>query len=85
MNLNQLQTKINDQLMMTRIYSAISDVATNKGLSINFMHTDDYPNRHNSVINKQQITQLEADGYTVETMNELDRSIYIVSGWTIPA
>lgn len=83
MKLNELQAKIDDQLMMARIYSAIADVAICKGRSINFLHTDEYPNRHNSVINKQQITQLEADGYTVVDVSEHGRVYYVVSGWKI--
>lgn len=83
MNLRELQEKLDDQLMMTRIYSAIENCARTNNRTCNFLHTDEYPNRHNSVINKEQIAQLEADGYTVVDVSQHGSTYYVVSGWAV--
>lgn len=84
MNLKELQAVLDDRLMMHRIYDALLNCARLKQGACKFLHTDDYPNRHNSVINKEQIAQLEADGYTVVDVSNGSQGVhYIVSGWTL--
>lgn len=83
MNLKELQASLDDKLMMSRIYTAIENCARVGQATCNFLHTDDYPNRHNSVINKQQITQLEEDGYTVVDVSQHGSTYYVVSGWKV--
>lgn len=77
MNLAELKIILSDQLFMAGLYAVIKDYATNKRPVIEFMYTNDYPNKSRSMLNQQQIDQLTLDGYTV--VYSADR--IHVSGW----
>lgn len=82
MNLATLKEILNDQLMMAGIYTAIRNSAQIGRESCEFLFTHDYPNRHNSVINKQQVEALVADGYKVKVVDTAaSNAVIVVSGW----
>ncbi|ARV76788.1 hypothetical protein PHABIO_157 [Pseudomonas phage Phabio] len=83
MKLNELQAILDDKLMMARIYDAIETSAKINSLTCEFLYTDVYPNRHNSIINVQQVEQLQRDGYTVTEEVRHGSLIYVVSGWKV--
>jgi len=82
MNLATLKEILNDQLMMAGIYTAIRNSAQIGRESCEFLYTNDYPNRHNSVINRQQINCLLEDKYKVKIVTtSANSAVVVVSGW----
>lgn len=83
MNLKELQVVLDDKLMMSRIYDALLTCGKLNEKECRFLHTEEFPNRHNSIINIHQVEQLKADGYTVTEETNHGSLIHIVSGWNV--